>query len=130
MGKDLSDFVGEFGEIGNHPELPDVLARAVSEWPRLINWIDGHGTRMTVLFARPTRHGFIPGFGPSDRVLYVAVEGYGSYGFAVKDEPIAPGYIAEKLGRRNGRDTVSVNPTWEALADLVGGVRQALARQL
>lgn len=128
MSKDICDFVGEYGEISNDDELPEAIADGVLRCPRLINWIDGHGTRMTVLFALPLRHGYIPGFRPGDQVLYVAVEGYGSYGFEVRYEELAPGYIAEKLGRRNGRDAVQVNPTWEAMAELVSGVRKALAR--
>lgn len=120
----LSDLVDNHGQIyGSNMRVAAVIAARVAVGPVVVSWCDGEGTRLTVLFAIPAKVGIVPGLNPDDTWLYVAVEGYGTYGFAVKDEPLAASYIAEKLGRKS-----VVNPTWTNLAELVGNVRIALAR--
>jgi hypothetical protein len=121
----LTQLVDEFGQVrGADAELCEAIAQSLRFGPLVMSWCDNHGTRMTVLMAIPQKIGLVPGLNPRDGWLYVAVENYSTYGFAIKDEPLAPDYIAEKLGKRD-----RVNPTWEQLAELVGGVRIALVRQ-
>lgn len=119
--KELSEFVDEWGECRNADGLGAALAREVLSGPVVLSWCDNAGTRLTVQFALPTRIGYVPGFGPVDRIMWVAVEGYGNYGFAIKDEGLHPGYVSEKLGKS------SPSVTWELLAELLSDLRRALA---
>lgn len=122
---ELLELVDNHGQIyGAHQVVADAIASVVPFRPVVISWCDGHGTRLTVLFAIPTKVGIVPGLNPVDTWLYVAIEGYGTYGFAIRSEALAPGYIAEKLGRG------TVNPTWETLAELVNNIRRTLSKEI
>jgi hypothetical protein len=124
----LEAFIDEYGQIRHHEGggVPAGLALAVAEavtaGPLVMSWVDGYGTRLTLTLALPTRIGCVPGFGPDAEPLYVGVEGFGCYGFAVRDEPLHPDYIAEKFAKSK-----VTNPTWIELALLLGSVRQKLA---
>jgi hypothetical protein len=120
----LTDLVDNHGQVyGASPELCEAVAESLRLGPLVMSWCDGYGTRLTVLMAIPQKIGYVPGLSPRDGWLYVGVEGFSTYGFAIKEEELDPAYVAEKLGRRDG-----ANPTWEKLAELVGGVRIALAK--
>lgn len=122
----LKSFVNPYGEIHPADGLASVVAVALSRVGQLLlSWCDGHDTRFTLLLALPTVVGYVPGLsGLSGANLYVSVEGYGSYGFPVRDEPLHVDYVVEKLGRRGDNP----NLTWDALAQFLGDVRSELAR--
>lgn len=123
---ELLELVDRHGQIyGSDHTVADAIASVVVFRPVVISWCDGHGTRLTILFAIPAKVGIVPGLNPVDTWLYVAVEGFGTYGFAIRSEGLAPGYIAEKLGRRS-----VVNPTWETLTELVNNIRRTLSKEI
>lgn len=116
----LEDMVDQYGEVRQRPGLAAAVADALVRYGQvLMSWCDGHGTRLTLMLAVPVKIGYVPGY--SGPILYVGVEGFGCYGFAVNRGELHPDYIAEKFGRRE------TNPTWTELAALLSDVRAALA---
>jgi hypothetical protein len=112
----------EYGVVANSPDT----YRAAAEKLRTsgcvsLGWTDNASSHMDVLLAVP------PQVGPSNRMdnsarkLFVAVSGYGMFGFRrTRTDPLHPAYLAEKLGMR-------YSVTTEALSDLVNGVMGELA---
>lgn len=116
----LEDMVDEFGEVRHQPGLGAAVADALVRYGQvLMSWCDGHGSRLTLMLAVPVKIGYVPGY--SGPILYVGVEGFGCYGFAVSRVDLHPDYVAEKIGRRS-----ESNPTWTALAELLTEVRAEL----
>ena len=85
----------------------------------VLNWTDGRGTLLNVLFSfDPTRVGAPGGMvddGPGK--LWVGIAGHGMFGFRLNGY-VAPGYAQEKLGVRGS--------TAVRIAELVTGVRDAM----
>ena len=90
----------------------------------VLNWTDGKGTLLNVLFSfDPTRVGALGGIvdgGPGK--LWVAVAGHGMFAFGVNLGYVAPDYAQEKIGVRGS--------TAVAFAELLTGVRVALTQHL
>lgn len=115
----MSEFTqDEYGVVANSPDT----FRAATEELRLtgavsLGWTDNASSHLDVLLVlSPTQ------VGPSNRMdtrpskLFVAVAGFGMFGFAVERKgDLHPSYLAEKVGMR-------YSVTTEALAELVNGV--------
>ena len=108
----------EYGVVSNST----VTFRAVAEELRMsgsvsLGWTDNAMSHMDVLLVLNPRQ-----VGPSNRMdnrprkLFIAVAGYGMFGFALdRNGPLHHAYLGEKLGMRPTMTT-------EALADLFNGV--------
>lgn len=115
----------EYGVVANSDDTFQAAAAELCDSGSVsLGWTDNAMSHLDVLLViAPTQ------VGPSNRMdtrpskLFVAVAGYGMFGFEVasRSGPLHPAYLAEKLGMR-------YSVTTEALADLVNGVMAELAQ--
>lgn len=108
----------EYGVVENSPETFRAAAAELRASGSVsLGWTDNAMSHMDILLVlAPTQ------VGPSNRMdkhpgkLFVAVAGYGMFGFAIqRNQPLHHAYLGEKVGLRG-------SVTTEALADLVNGV--------
>jgi hypothetical protein len=114
----------EYGVVANSPDTFQAAAEELRDSGSVsLGWTDNAMSHLDVLLVlAPTQ------VGPTNRMdhhpgkLFVAVAGYGMFGFATttRNGPLHHAYLAEKVGMRP-------SVTTEALADLVNGVMSDLA---
>lgn len=108
----------EYGVVSNSPNTFQAAAEQLRDSGAVsLGWTDDAMSHLDVLLVLAP-----PQVGPTNRMdhhpgkLFVAVAGYGMFGFAVeRNNPLFHAYLGEKLGMRPCVTT-------EALADLVNGV--------
>src|SRR5580765_2016325 len=109
----------EYGEVITTDTTIRELAWLLVGPSVVIGWTDGEGSHLDILFCyRAKQFGHLQRGMQSDD-LFVAVSGFGMFGFKVDELPLYGSYVGEKLG-------LGDNITSTKLAELIGGVRKIL----
>jgi hypothetical protein len=115
----------DFGEIENGEKTYDSIIKGLSRGTSvIIGWTDAAGTHLDILFTiSPIQAGSLQRGMSSATDLFVAVSGFGFFGFDIKSSERYPSYVGEKLGL----GTIS-NPTTEKLAELINAICRKLSK--
>ena len=112
----------DYGQIINGPNTFQAVAADLLQRDQVVlNWTDRRGTLHNILLAfGPTRIGTLGGVvGGGPGLLWVGVAGTGCVACPAGGGYLSWDYAAEKLGLKS-------QPTAEAIAELITGVREAI----
>lgn len=110
-----------YGTVFNSKATYFNLAAGICAYPRVIAWTDGASSQLDILFVyRPLVSGPLQR-GMNSESLFVAVSGFGMFGFALNGQEKHPSYVAEKLGLSSPESITAVR-----LADLINGICKEL----
>lgn len=114
----------EYGTVMNHQTTYEGLAKILNIAGHVVfAWTDGHSTQEDILISLgPIQFGLLQRGMKNSNSLFVAVSGFGMFGFALNKTEKYPSYVAEKLGMGG------VNPTTSELAALINGICTELER--
>jgi hypothetical protein len=107
---------------GTYKGLDEILSQDrgnIQASPVIFAWTDGASTQLDILMVngnRSIQYGILQRGMKARTDLFVAVSGFGMFGFAINDLVKYPAYVGEKLG------ISGINETTEKLAELINGV--------
>lgn len=112
-----------FGMVINHDDtfshLAKILSTEYEETPVVFAWTDGHHTQLDILMVygfRAVQYGSLQRGMLARTDLFVAISGYGMFGFKLNGNWKSPKYVGEKLNLGGHNETTA------ELAELINGV--------
>lgn len=115
----------EYGTVVNHPETYSEITSILRTHGSIIfAWTDEQSTHLDILMAyRPRQFGSLQRGMSTITDLFIAVSGFGMFGFELNGIEKHSSYIGEKLNLGGS------NTTTDKLADLVNGICRGLEKQ-
>lgn len=127
MNNIISPIQDEYGTVINHQDTFKSIKQTLSVGlPVVFAWTDGEGTQLDILMAyHPVKYGNLQR-GMNASSLYVAISGFGMFGFGLNGAYKMRNYICDKLGMKSEANSV----TGQALEELINGVCQRLEHEI
>jgi hypothetical protein len=115
---DQDEYLTVFNSENTYKCLVDRLKYS---YPIIFAWTDQEGTQLDILLVyKPRQYGNLQRGMHAATDLFVAVTGFGMFGFELNGIEKAPSYVGDKLGLGG------TNTTTEKLAELINGVCREL----